>query len=188
MIALVIVNRGECCGLHDIGVEPAVEMIHLVLQNPRIPAGRFDRPWLSAFVEACHSNGARPRYHCHQSRDAETALIEGNIRRCKQIYLWIDDCVEGDGHSLPFTQLFGGEAFLVFGLIFNHRDLKRFSNLRRGQAHSWSIPHGVSHVPDQVLDVFAADFVRGQGTRSLAQNRIANFANLENHRYEPSPR
>jgi hypothetical protein len=188
VIALMIVNRRECFGLHDIGVEPAVEMIQLVLQNPRIPAGRFDHPRLSAFVEACHSNGARPRYHCHQSRDAETALIEGNIRRCKQIYLWIDDCVEGDWHSLPFAQLFGGEAFLVFGLIFNHRDLKRFSNLRRGQAHSWSIPHGVSHVPNQILDLFAADFVRGYGTRNLAQNRIANFANLKNHRYEPSPR
>ena len=40
MIALVIVNRGKRLGLHDIHVEPAVEMIDLVLQNPRIPAGR----------------------------------------------------------------------------------------------------------------------------------------------------
>jgi hypothetical protein len=38
------------------------------------------------------------------------------------------------------------------------------------------------------LDAFAADFVRGYGTRNLAQNRIANFANLENHCYEPSSR
>jgi hypothetical protein len=44
MIALVIVNRGECFGLHNIGVKPAVEMIHLVLQNSRISAGRFDHP------------------------------------------------------------------------------------------------------------------------------------------------
>ena len=58
MIALVIFNRGKRLGLHDIHVEPAVEMIDLVLQNPRIPAGRFNHPRLSAFVEACHSNGA----------------------------------------------------------------------------------------------------------------------------------
>jgi len=25
----------------------------------------------------------------------------------------------------------------------------------------WSIPHGVSHVPNQILDVFAADLIRG---------------------------
>ena len=120
MIALVIVNRGEGFGLHDIGIEPAVEMIHLVLQNPRIPASRFDHPWLSAFVEACHSNGARPRYHCHQSRDAETALIEGNIRRCEQIYMRIDNYVEVDGYSLALAQLSGGKGFLILGLIFNH--------------------------------------------------------------------
>ena len=120
MIALVIVDRGECFGLHDIGVEPAAEMIDLVLQNPRIPAGRFDHPRLSVFVEACHSNGARPCYHCHQSRDAETALVEGNIRRCEQIYMRIDDYVEVDGYSLALAQLFGGEGFLIFGLIFNH--------------------------------------------------------------------
>lgn len=70
----MIVNRGKRLGLHDIGVEPAVEMIDLVLQNPRLPAGRFDHSLLSVFVEACHSNGARPRYLCHQSRDAETGF------------------------------------------------------------------------------------------------------------------
>jgi hypothetical protein len=88
----VIVYRGKRLGLHDIGVETAVEMIDLVLQNPRIPAGRFDYPLLPMFVEEGHSNGARPRYHCHQSRDAETAFIEENIGGCEQIYLRIDDC------------------------------------------------------------------------------------------------
>jgi hypothetical protein len=66
-----------------------------------------------------------------------------------------------DGTALPLPQLFCRETFLVFGLIFNHSNLKRFSNLRRGQAHPWSIPHGVSHVPNQILDVFAADLLRG---------------------------
>jgi hypothetical protein len=53
------------------------------------------------------------------------AFIERNIRGCKQIYLWIDDRVEVAGHSLAYVLLFGGEASLIFGLIFNHRDLGR---------------------------------------------------------------
>lgn len=82
----MVVNCGKRLGLHDIGVEPAVEMVDLVLQNPRIPSRRFDYPLFPMLVEAGHSNEARPRYHCHQSRDAETAFIEGHIRRCEQIY------------------------------------------------------------------------------------------------------
>ena len=87
--------------------------------------------------------------------------MERNVRRCEQLYLRVDNYLKVDGKALALTQLFGREAFLVFGLIFYYSDLKRFSNLRRGQAHPWSIPHGVSHVPNQILDVFAADFIRG---------------------------
>jgi hypothetical protein len=70
----------------------------------------------------------------------------------------------GGLHEDRSTYFFGcsgsdGEVFLIFGFIFNHRDLKRFSTLRRGQAYSWSTPHGVSHVPNQGLDVFAADLI-----------------------------
>jgi len=93
----VVINRGKRFGLHDIGVEPAVKMIDLVLQNPRIPADRFDYPLLPVLVKARHSNGARHRYHCHQPRDAKTAFIEENIRRCEQLYLRIDDFVEATG-------------------------------------------------------------------------------------------
>ena len=87
--------------------------------------------------------------------------MERNVRRCEQLYLRIDNYLEGEGKALALTQLLGREAFLIFGLIFNHSDLKRFSNLRRGQAHPRSIPHGVSHVPNQILDVFAANLIRG---------------------------
>jgi len=87
--------------------------------------------------------------------------MERNVRRCEQLYLRVDNDLKVDGKALALTQLLGREAFLIFGLIFNHSDLQRFSNLRRGQAHPWSIAHGVSHVLNQILDVFAADLIRG---------------------------
>jgi hypothetical protein len=136
-------------------------MVDLVLQNPRIPAYGVNHALISMLIQAGHPNRARPPYHRHQARDTETAFMERNVRRCEQLYLRIDNYLEGDGKALALTQLLGREAFLIFGLIFNHSDLKRFSNLRRGQAHPWGIPHGVSHVPNQILDFFAADLIRG---------------------------
>jgi hypothetical protein len=102
-LALVVVNRGKRLGLHHIGVKLPMEMIDLVLQDPRIPTGRFDDSLLPVLVEAGHSNRGRSRYHGHQSRDAETAFIEGNIGSCEQIYLRIDNRVGVDGPSLPLT-------------------------------------------------------------------------------------
>jgi hypothetical protein len=44
--------------------------------------------------------------------------MERNVRRCEQLYLRVDNYLEGDGKALALIQLFGREAFLVFGLIF----------------------------------------------------------------------
>jgi hypothetical protein len=159
--SLMVLNRGERLGLHDVGIKSAVEMVDLVLQNPRIPACGVDHTLISMLIQAGHPNRGRSLHHRHQARNTETAFMERNVRRCEQLYLRVDDYLKVDGKALALTQLFGCEAFLIFGLIFNHSDLKRFSNLRRGQTHPWSIPHGIAHVPNQILDVFTADFIRG---------------------------
>ena len=91
-------------------------MVGLVLQNPCIPARGVNHALISMLIQAGHPNRARPPYHRHQARDTETAFMEGNVRRCEQLYLRIDNYLEGDGTALALPQLFGREAFLVFGL------------------------------------------------------------------------
>ena len=78
----MVINRCKRLGPHYIGVKAAARLIDLVLQNMHIPADGLGCPLLSVLVEAGQPNGARPRYDCHQLRDAETAFME--------VKVWID--------------------------------------------------------------------------------------------------
>ena len=58
--------------------------------------------------------------------------MEGKLCRGEKFYLWVDDYVEIDGYTLTLVQLFRREGLVVLGFIFDHRNLKRFSNLWGG--------------------------------------------------------
>ena len=64
---------------------------------------------------------------------------------------------------------------MVFLAVFDYRHLERQANLRGGQPHSGRSAHGLAHVLDQFLYFFAPDFLWGNRTRLLPENRVSGM-------------
>ena len=65
-----IIECGERAQVHAVDVQRAVEVIDLVLQDSRVPSGRFDLLGLSAVIEAVHAYAIRAIDHRGESSDA----------------------------------------------------------------------------------------------------------------------
>src|SRR5271170_5701059 len=56
VLSLMVFDRSQCLGLHDVGIETSLKVVNLVLENPRIPACGVDDTLLSMFIHAGHAN------------------------------------------------------------------------------------------------------------------------------------
>ena len=71
-----IFHGGKRTRLHPVDVEPPVQVIDLVLQNTREPAGGFQAPRLGLFVEVFDGDAMRALDQRAEARDAQAALKE----------------------------------------------------------------------------------------------------------------
>src|SRR5579863_2576878 len=69
----------------------------------------------------------------------------------------------------------------VLGPVLYYYELQRQSDLRRRQAHSRRVTHGVAHRFDQVLDGPAHNFLRRKWAGRLAQNLFSSLQDFERH-------
>src|SRR5471032_2356782 len=104
-------------------------MVDLMLQNSRVPTLCLDHLRFALFVETCHSNGERTPHRSHQSRDAETTLEEGDIRRREQFNLRIEDHMKINRLPPTLQQLSLRYSLVILGLVFDHCHLQRLPDL-----------------------------------------------------------
>src|SRR5579862_8295334 len=125
-------------------------------------------------VQALHAYAAGARNQREESGQAETAFEEfHDLIVVRSLYPRIDQDLKS--HRPPFAQgqLLGGNFLMVFLAVFDYGDLERQTNLWRRQTDAGRPAHGLAHVFNELLYLFAADFLRRKSARRLAQNRFS---------------
>jgi GNAT superfamily N-acetyltransferase len=179
-VLLVIFHRHERPRIHVVNVNPAVQMVDLMLQNARIPPAGIDGFLLALFVQAFHPYAMGTGHQSHQAVKAQTSLKEFNLVVVEQGDFRIDDHMKCNHGALAIGKLVFRPVSGVFGAVFNDRQLEIATDLRRGQSHARGVVHGLAHAGDQLADFTAADFVRPQRPRSLAKHWFTSLNNRKN--------
>jgi hypothetical protein len=60
---------------------------------------------------------------------------------------------------VPFRRAPARQVAQQLFTIFNHSKLQRDTHLRRREPDTWSIPHRLTHIPDEPLYFVGSDFL-----------------------------
>lgn len=140
-----IVERGERSGKHAINVQGPLQVINLMLENPRIPTGCLYHFFLSSFIQALHPNGAGPGNKGRKTMKAEAALEKFRCFTVCSRDPGVDDRVKSHGPPLALAKLLCRNVLVILFPVFDHRQLQEKSHLRSGKAHAWGVVHALSH-------------------------------------------
>ena len=146
-----------------------MQVIDFMLQNPRVPSGRFNHFFLSLFVQAFHAHAARARAPRPKNPPGSSSLRKiptfspSNFGERR-----IDDDVKRHGAPLAFAEILGRGVLMIFLAVLDDRELQRQSHLRRGKSHAGRLPHARAHGLDQILNFLAGDFRRGSEDARVA--------------------
>jgi hypothetical protein len=177
-----VFERGKRPGPHAIDIKRPLQVIDFMLQNSRVPSGRIDHFFLSAFIEALHANFARPRNQTGETGDAQAALEEFHFFVVDLLDLWIDDGVKWDGKAFAFPKLLLRDVLVIFLAILDHGKLEGKPYLRGREPHAWRFPHAGAHGLDQFADFLAGNFRRSQSPGALPQDGISSVDDFKVHR------
>src|SRR5882724_651704 len=154
-----------------VDVERPVQVIDLVLQDARVPAGRADRDGLAAVIERLDGHGARARHERLEPLDAEAALVVLDDLVAQREARRRDD-VEGDGFAL---------LRLALADVLDDGELQGHADLRRRQPHARRVAHRLAHELDELLELGRREVGRREGPRRRAQHGIAGLDDLQEH-------
>lgn len=178
-VAVPVVQGCERPGVHAIEVERASEMVNLVLKDARVPPGGFDVARLGVFVEEFHANGVGARHHCGETRQAEAAFEEVAFVHGHLHDSGIDEDVKRDGAAFFLQKILRRQSFQKILAIFDDRELQRESDLRSGETDTGRVDHGLLHVSNEPLRFFAEDFLWGEDSGGLPQDRVTGLHNFQ---------
>ena len=87
-------------------------MIDLMLQDARVPTGRFDDIRFSVLIEAFHAHASSARNDRRKSRQAQAAFVEFHLLRGQLSNLGIDDDVKRHRRTFALLASFCAGASL----------------------------------------------------------------------------
>src|SRR5262249_50325884 len=139
--------------------EHAVQVVDLVLEDPRAQTVRLDRQGLAVDGTRLHRNPRRPRDRGEHARDREAALLAGHLAAP------VDDCRVEERLHAPAL------------LVGDDDETQRDAHLRRREADPDLVVHRLGHVGDDLADL-GSHLADGYG--ALAQCGIPVFSDFQN--------
>src|SRR5215472_3395264 len=164
---------------HAVEVDTGMEMIRLVLDDPReeLLGHAVDARPLA--IVAFEADRGEPGDHATHVGDGEAAFPSVlHLLRHRRDY-GVDEHGEGDGRRVGVARI---------ALHLDHADLLEHVHLGRGQPRPVVLAHGLHEVVDEALRFGRPDLVEGHGQRRLAQHWMSEASHLEyGHIRDPLP-
>src|SRR5258708_7293473 len=117
-MARQVVDVRKGARLHAVDVKAAVEMIDLMLQNPREPAGSLDSMRLSLFIQILDSHALGALDQRAEARDTEAAFKELDSVFGVRNDLGVYQHHVGNRLALVFSEALRRDPRSVFGTVF----------------------------------------------------------------------
>ena len=133
------------------------------------------------FVQEIDAHTSRPRNDGRKSRQAQAAFKELDCFVANAAKLRINDHVEGNWLPFALGQQFRRNIFVILGAVFDYGQLQVDADLRRCKAHSRSVAHGISHVPNESLKFMAGDRIRREQASLFPQHRFTDLYDFQAH-------
>ena len=87
--------------------------------------------------------------------------------------------MKGNWLAFALDEDFGSDIFHVFGLVFDDSKLQAEADLRRGEADSGRLVHGLAHLLDELLGRGREDFFAGELAGGLAEDGFSGGFDFE---------